>query len=49
VVFKLCAAAPWGAEGNPKGAAIFFRQFKIFQSIYQNLVDFQLKAAQGYL
>jgi hypothetical protein len=24
VVFKLCAAAPSGAERNPKGAAIFF-------------------------
>ncbi len=33
VVFKLCAAAPWGAIRNLKGAVIFFstrRNFKVF-------------------
>jgi structural maintenance of chromosome 1 len=32
VVFKLCAAALWGAARNSKGAAIFFPQYVVFQA-----------------
>jgi hypothetical protein len=38
VVFKLCAAALWGAVRNLKGAANFFRQDEILQFFYQNLL-----------
>jgi hypothetical protein len=42
VVFKLCAAALWGAIRNSKGAGNFFRQYKIFKSFYRNLADFSI-------
>ncbi len=38
VVFKLCAAALWGAVRNLKGAANFFRQDEILQFFYRNLL-----------
>jgi hypothetical protein len=38
VVFKLCAAALWGAVRNLKGAAKFFRQDETLQFFYQNLL-----------
>jgi hypothetical protein len=42
VVFKLCAAALWGAVRNSKGAANFFRQYEILQFFYRNLADFSI-------
>jgi hypothetical protein len=38
VVFKLCAAALWGAVKNLKGAANFFRQDEILQFFNRNLL-----------
>jgi hypothetical protein len=38
VVFKLCAAALWGAVRNLKGAANFFREDEILQFFYRNLL-----------
>ncbi len=38
MVFKLCAAALWGAVRNLKGAANFFRQDEILQFFYRNLL-----------
>jgi hypothetical protein len=38
VVFKLCAAALWGAVRNLKGAANFFRQDEILQFFYRSLL-----------
>ncbi len=38
MVFKLCAAALWGAVRNLKGAANFFRQDEILQLFYRNLL-----------
>jgi hypothetical protein len=38
VVFKLCAAALWGAVRNLKGAANFFRKDEILQFFYRNLL-----------
>jgi hypothetical protein len=40
-LFKLCAAAPWGAVRNSKGAAIFDEIFKYF---YLNLANFSIKS-----
>ncbi len=42
MVFKLCAAALWGAAKNPKGAGFFFREYEIFKSFYRNLADFSI-------
>jgi hypothetical protein len=36
VVFKLCAAALWGA-------AKIFRQYEIIKTFYRNLADFSIK------
>ncbi len=38
MVFKLCAAALWGAVRNLKGAANFFLQDEILQFFYRNLL-----------
>ncbi len=38
VVFKLCAAALWGAVRNLKGAVNFFRKDEILQFFYRNLL-----------
>ncbi len=38
MVFKLCAAALWGAVRKLKGAANFFRQDEILQFFYRNLL-----------
>ncbi len=43
VVFKLCAAALWGAVRNLRGAENFIRQYEIFKTFYQNLADFLIK------
>jgi hypothetical protein len=46
VVFKLCAAALWGAVRNLRGAANFFRNKKYSSLSIEIWLIFQLNAAQ---